>query len=288
MKTNISADISSYRVEAGTRHLEAFAFRKCKRLASVSLPEGLLDIGDAAFSHCCSLRQIQIPASVERIGVAAFCKSGLETIRFMGIPKEIEPDAFDSCQQLKEIVVPKGTKARFEKMLDVDNRLIVEDGQSKHSVKPITSEVAAKIAGPTTKITAEDVSVVLKKLLKKRSSKFSYNYKDFYWAVGDEVNLRDLFSGPNTFEGEPSYQFRRKALFVFMKSATARELHEGREYELPANVNYFLRKYAEKYAYREPRIFLFVCDDGKTATVYDEVKYVRANKRSITVKSLLR
>lgn len=42
---------------------------------------------------------------MERIGVAAFCKSGLVTIQFLGIPKVIEEDVFEYCWQLKEIVV---------------------------------------------------------------------------------------------------------------------------------------------------------------------------------------
>ena len=52
----------------------------------MTLPDGLQAIGDAAFSLCDSLRHIEIPASVERIGVAAFCKSGIESILFRGVP----------------------------------------------------------------------------------------------------------------------------------------------------------------------------------------------------------
>ena len=100
-------------VEAGTKHIASLTFRKCRSLKKVTLSEGLLTIGDAAFSLCSSLRQIQIPASVELIGVAAFCKSGLVNIRFLGIPKVIEADVFESCWQLKEIVVPSGSRDVF-------------------------------------------------------------------------------------------------------------------------------------------------------------------------------
>ena len=103
-------DITEYSARPGTTSIEGLAFRKCRRLSVVTLPEGLLTIGDAAFSLCASLRQIQIPASVERIGVAAFCHSGLVSIQFQGIPKVIESNAFEGCQHLKEIVVPKGQK----------------------------------------------------------------------------------------------------------------------------------------------------------------------------------
>ena len=55
-------DITGYNVRAGTTRVDGLAFRKCKLLSNVTLPEGLLTIGDCAFSLCSSLRQIQIPA----------------------------------------------------------------------------------------------------------------------------------------------------------------------------------------------------------------------------------
>lgn len=117
---------------------------------------------------------------------------------------------------------------------------------------------------------------------------FTYNYNDFKWSVGNNVSLDELFSGPTALIGNPSYQFRRKALFVFMQSNIANQLRVEAEYEIPANTGVFMRKYREKYSSKSPRIFLFVCDDGKMASFYDEVQLVRANKNSITIKSLLR
>jgi hypothetical protein len=73
-----------------------------------------------------------------------------------------------------------------------------------------------------------------------------------------------------------------------MQSNIANHLRADAEYEIPANTGVFMRKYQERYSSKSPRIFLFVCDDGKVASFYDEVKLVRANKNSITIKSLLR
>ena len=117
---------------------------------------------------------------------------------------------------------------------------------------------------------------------------FTYNNYEFKWYVRDKILLDELFSGPTTLIGNPTYQFRRKALFVFMKSDIANKLGQEAEYEIPANTVIFMRKYQKKYISRSPRIFLFVCDDGKMASFYDEVGLVRANKNSITIKSLLR
>ena len=48
------------------------AFESCKKLSSINIPEGVTSIGSRAFSWCSSLSSINIPASVLKIGEAAF------------------------------------------------------------------------------------------------------------------------------------------------------------------------------------------------------------------------
>lgn len=273
---NMISDITTRIVEAGTRHIASLTFRKCKTLSSVTLPEGLLTIGDAAFSFCSSLRHIQVPASVEHIGIAAFCKSGLVTIQFCGVPKMIEADIFEGCGQLKEIVVPKGSKGVFVRKFGLPEDKIVE------------GKGHLQVTNQMTECTPEPPKVNLINQRKVQLMRFSYNAHYFYWSVGDEVNLKDVFSGPIALVGSVTYEFRRKALFIFVKSATANTLKQEIVYELPADSVSFAHKYQEKYASRSPRIFIFVCDDGKTAKVFDEVKFVGNNSNSIMVKSLLK
>ena len=268
--------IIGYNVRAGTTSVDGLTFRKCRSLKNVTLPEGLLTIGDAAFSLCSSLRQIQIPASVERIGVAAFCKSGLMTIQFLGIPKVIEADVFEGCSQLKEIVVPKGSRDVFVKKFGLSEDKVVE-GRGNLQVK---KQITQSSQEPPKAHHFVQKAIPLQQ--------FSYNARYFYWSVGDEVNLRNVFSGPITLVGNLTYEFRRKVLFIFVKSSIARTLKQEIVYELPANTVSFARKYQDKYASRSPRILIFVCDDGKTARVYDDVKLVRINTNSIMVRSLLK
>lgn len=270
------SDITEYDVRAGTTSVDNLTFRKCRRLMRVTLPEGLLAIGDCAFSLCSSLRQIQIPASVERIGVAAFCKSGLVTILFLGIPKVIEADVFEGCLQLKEIIVPKGSRDVFVRKFGLPEDKVVEGRGYVQIEKQITE------GAPEPPKANHFVQKTIQLL------RFSYNARFFYWAVGDEVNLRNVFSGPISLTGNVTYEFRRKALFIFVRSVTARALKPGTVYELPADSVSFASKYQDKYASRSPRIFIFVCDDGKTARVFDEVKLVRINTDTIMVRSLLK
>jgi hypothetical protein len=253
-------------------NIKGLSFRKRKELRSVLLPESLCQIGDAAFSFCVSLRSITIPVTVDYIGVAAFCASGLEKVTFLGTPDFIESSAFVGCKHLKQIIVPKGTRESFCMMLDVDNSIIVEQSaEIKQTIKYSDKVKEPKPIQSTSKKTT-----------------FSYNFNQYEWRCGDEVFLNELFSGPTTLMGNPSFQFRRKALFIFVQSNIANKLEQKKEYEIPANVNYFTRKYQEKDPAKKPRIFIFTCNNGKVARVYDEVIYVRTNRNCITVKSLLR
>ena len=250
--------------------INSITFRKNKLLSKILLPDNLLFIGDAAFSFCMSLRQICIPASVQFVGVAAFCKSGLEEVVFKGVPKIIEPSIFIGCKHLKKVLVPMGQKQHFCKVLGIDRNLIFEGTESYKDLAPVTKKIEVRSE------------------MTKRINTFSYNNRYFYWKSGDSVTLNDVFSGPITFNESTSYQFRRKALFVFMHPDILDGFDSGSEYEIPANAVNFMRKYQEKYDSRTPRIFLFKCDGGKVAYFYDEVKLVKANKNGITIKSLLR
>jgi len=188
----------------------------------------------------------------------------------------IEANVFTGCGLLKEIIVPNGTRDVFVKQFGLPEDKVVEGRGHVEVTKHVTES------------SLEYSEVNLFHQRRVQLMRFSYNARYFYWAVGDEVNLKDVFSGPITLVGGVTYEFRRKALFVFIKSATAKGIEHAAVYELPANTISFTNRFQDKYANRSPRIFIFECDDGKTARVFDEVRLARINKDTIMVKTLLR
>lgn len=94
-----------------------FLFEECCSLKSVHLPENLKSIGEGAFNRCESLRSITLPKSVDTIAPAAFdeCKS-LASIYFLKIAV-INEDIMWGCDKLTSVVVPKGTKNDFLRLL---------------------------------------------------------------------------------------------------------------------------------------------------------------------------
>lgn len=86
--------LTSFMVPDGVSQLSSSVFSGCTHLVSVTLPESICTIGDAAFRKT-GLKTIEIPAAVGYIGDGAFenC-SALATVRFLGAPYTINEEAF--------------------------------------------------------------------------------------------------------------------------------------------------------------------------------------------------
>lgn len=84
------------------------AFKGCKSLESMVIPESVTSIGHFAFNDCSSLKSIVIPGSVTSIGSAAFavCVS-LKNIDIPEGVKSIGDHAFSTCTSLESIIIPE-------------------------------------------------------------------------------------------------------------------------------------------------------------------------------------
>lgn len=106
-KLTISSKLSGYPV---TR-IDNEAFRNCKKLTSVVIPDSVITIGDYAFDCCSSLTSINIPDSVVNIGVYAFDNcSKLKSITIPGSVKKIAAGTFDNCTDLAKVKISDGVQ----------------------------------------------------------------------------------------------------------------------------------------------------------------------------------
>lgn len=103
----IPATIEGYPVTA----IEDHAFDEHIDLTSVTIPDGVTEIGSNAFYGCTSLTFVTIPNTVKEIGEAAFadCKSLTSVTIPKGI-KVVEDYMFAGCKNLTSVTIPDGVR----------------------------------------------------------------------------------------------------------------------------------------------------------------------------------
>ena len=91
----------------GTTSIGDNAFRYCRSLMKINIPDGVTSIGDYAFNICSSLTQINIPDSVTSIGNYVFngCSSLTKIIIPDGVTS-IGDYVFYNCYSLTQINIP--------------------------------------------------------------------------------------------------------------------------------------------------------------------------------------
>jgi hypothetical protein len=83
------------------------AFRRCKTLKDITIPDGIKNIGYRAFSST-GLTKVVIPKTVEKFGDSVFAEcSALESIKLPDGMKRIESTMFAKCSMLKDITIPE-------------------------------------------------------------------------------------------------------------------------------------------------------------------------------------
>lgn len=103
--------ISSIIIPSNIKEIRVKAFRDCKNLTNIELPEGLILICADSFFGCSKLTTINIPRSVTTVSSYAFAychdltditiPSGVETI-----PRH----TFEGCRGLKNVIIENGVK----------------------------------------------------------------------------------------------------------------------------------------------------------------------------------
>lgn len=88
------------------------AFRNCRLISSVAIPDGVHTLGISAFQGCDSLAMIEFPKSLRIIGAWSFggCVS-LASVSFSEGLMEIGESAFRLCIALRSVVLPEGLQS---------------------------------------------------------------------------------------------------------------------------------------------------------------------------------
>ncbi|MBQ3163842.1 MAG: leucine-rich repeat domain-containing protein [Lachnospiraceae bacterium] len=77
--------------------------------STVVIPDMLVEIGECAF-YSIDLKKLAFPKSISKIGGGAFCRLNITTLTVPGSLKVIEEQTFESCEQLKEVIIEDGVE----------------------------------------------------------------------------------------------------------------------------------------------------------------------------------
>ena len=103
----INADLTgTYQVKDSTRVIAGDAFSSCG-LTEVSLPDGLVNIGDYVFASCDTLESVIIPDTVTEMGSGVFraCRN-LKKVVLSNALTVVPSCAFMGCEKLESIRIP--------------------------------------------------------------------------------------------------------------------------------------------------------------------------------------
>ena len=111
-----NSEIESVTIPEGVTEIGSYAFSNCLRLKEIVVPDGVTTIGNNAFWNCRSLEKLTLPSSLENIGSYAFSATGLKTVT---IPESstltsLSDRAFFQSFDLSEVILPSS-------MTDISN-----------------------------------------------------------------------------------------------------------------------------------------------------------------------
>ncbi len=133
-----------YAIKNDTKNIVGSAFKNCKNLVSVTIPNSVISIGDCAFFECTSLTSITIPNSVTHIGdsVVGGC-TRLTSIIIGENVTNIGDGAFAGCTVLEKVNWNAKNVADF----DIDSFVFNGAGTSGTGIEFVFGDSVQKIPG---------------------------------------------------------------------------------------------------------------------------------------------
>ena len=100
-------NVTNVVISAGARNIKDSAFRSCRGINSITIPNSVTSIGDYAFYGCSGLRSVPFPTTVNYIGSNAF--SYCTKLTSIAIPNglsSIKASTFYGCTSLTSVSIP--------------------------------------------------------------------------------------------------------------------------------------------------------------------------------------
>lgn len=108
------------------------SFAERSNITSITIPEGVTEIGSSVFASCVSLKDITLPSTLKKLGSSAFwgCTSLEKVVLPEGLTM-LESDTFWGCTALKEVTIPASVTTVGYRVFAEDTKY---DAAAKRSV----------------------------------------------------------------------------------------------------------------------------------------------------------
>ena len=179
--------INSITMPEGITNIGNTAFYQCTELTSVSLPESLQSIGEEAFLFCENLPEVIIPQNVTSIGLSAFygCDNLTEVTVAWTEPIAIDEECFSNAANAT-LYVPFGTKAAYKAATGwKEFGKIVDGSENALAVNDTIGRRGGQIILPVLMNNTEDITTITFKLI--MPSGFSLNECTLTDRKGDHI-----------------------------------------------------------------------------------------------------
>ena len=101
--------LKSVTLEEGVEEIGAYAFAYCSNLTDLTMPQFMTSLGNQAFVDCKGLTSVTVPEGVERLSASVF--SGCSRLKNVTLPSTltvIDNNAFLECAELDAVTIPQG------------------------------------------------------------------------------------------------------------------------------------------------------------------------------------
>ena len=199
-------EIVTVTIEEGVKNVGSYSFYRCTSLKNVSIPDTVTWISDCAFEKT-SIESIVIPDSVTHIGVAAFrgCKL-LESIKLSANLITIENYAFDDCTSLTSLTIPASVTSivcNFRSCSSL-TEFIVEEGNTNYVSDEYgvlyNKSLAALKAYPVASVQESYTVNEATETIGKNAFSYNQNLKTVILPEGLEKIMGDAFYGCKMLE----------------------------------------------------------------------------------------
>lgn len=123
-------------IDTGGTEIPEQTFEGCSSLEYVSIPDGIISIGDDAFIRCGSLRSVDLPDGLRELGIDAFRYCGITSVAIPEGVSTIPEGCFSFCGHLTTVHLPSTMTSIDDLAFYGSDAIVVVFNDSGLSISP--------------------------------------------------------------------------------------------------------------------------------------------------------